>query len=114
MTRSQRASGFPYDTSGFQLRYGSMTRRLGSFWPLCQLLELKGGTVFHLTNDQWAQLVGLVGGFVSEEPRIADLEAAIRTPNRFSSGQGFGLSASERAVVESYAMHRAKEYLLKQ
>ena len=46
MTRSQRVSGFPYDTSGFQLRYGSMTRRLGSFWPLCQLLEPKGGLYF--------------------------------------------------------------------
>jgi hypothetical protein len=83
---------------------------VGQFLASLSVARAQGGTVFHLTNEQWAQLVGLVGGFVSEEPSIAELEAAIRTPNRFSSGQGFGLSASERAVLESYAMHRAKEY----
>jgi len=82
---------------------------VGQFLASLSVARAQGGTVFHLTDEQWARLVDLAGGFTSDEPSIAEAEAAV-VRNRPSSGQGFGLSAEERAAVENYAMQRAKEY----
>jgi len=57
----------------------------------------RGGTVFHVTPDQWEALAA----FAAEIPRnTSDLEHLRKTP----TGQGFGLSAAQRKAVEDHAM----------
>jgi hypothetical protein len=78
------------------------------------VFRARGGTVFRITDDQWTALVTAAGGWDGPSPEGAALIAAA-TPRRAraAGGQGFGLSAEERRVVENRATELAFEYYRK-
>src|SRR5947207_623198 len=92
MIPRQRGFGFLSNTNGFLLRSGWMTLTMVCSWPLFSVAKAQGGTVFHLTDHQWAKLLSVSGGFTHEESTVAEVEAVVRFPSRRAKGQGFGLS----------------------
>jgi hypothetical protein len=68
----------------------------------------RGGTVFHVTSEQWAQVMAAAGGWDARCWHTAD--RAGDGSHLRSRGQGRGLNAIERRVVEDYAMGRAMAY----
>lgn len=70
----------------------------------------QGGTAFHIQEDQWARLLDEAGGWPSASPEATTesrtIEDAVRGRSR---GQGFGLDASQRRVVEKHAMAVVEE-----
>jgi hypothetical protein len=69
----------------------------------------QGGTVFRLTEQQWAQLKE-IAPHTSPSVDEVELERAVRNRPATRSGQGFGLNSVERRVVEKHAMRLAIEY----
>jgi hypothetical protein len=68
----------------------------------------QGGTAHHVTVEQWRRLLEEAGGVNWPSGMSTDVDAVqddvrrlVRKPG---SGQGFGLTAAERAVVEQWAM----------
>jgi hypothetical protein len=64
----------------------------------------QGGTVFHVTAEQFAAIASLAG-MTDDEP--GELVEEIANPLRKRGGQGRGLSAGERRAVERRAMDLA-------
>lgn len=70
-----------------------------------------GGTVFHVTSDQWDTLMELVGGWPGSTPEIASAERAIAEyAGKRRSGQGYVINADLRRAIEQYAMQQAKTF----
>lgn len=70
-----------------------------------------GGTVFHVTFDQWKAIMELVGGWPTRNPQVEDAELAIAEfAGKNRSGQGFSTNAYARKAIEQYAMQKAKTY----
>lgn len=68
----------------------------------------RGGTVFHVTPEQWASVVEAAGGWPQEAPEVEDVRAVIKDLGR---SQGFQSSPEVRRVVELHAMERARAHL---
>ena len=68
------------------------------------VVKAQGGTVFRVSEPDWADLVRLAGGWPDEESTASAAEAGIEHVIRPSRGQGFGLSAADRLAVEHRAM----------
>lgn len=80
----------------------------GEHEPLLRSLNVSratGGTVFHVTREQWTRIRQLAG----IEPSADELVEEIANPLR-GRGQGRGLSGAERKVVELHAMSMAKAH----
>lgn len=69
----------------------------------------RGGTVFRVTPEQWSQVEAAAGGWDDRWWHAHDTVPVIGRLGR-SRGQGRGLTAVERKVVEDYAMRRAIDY----
>jgi predicted RNA-binding protein with PUA-like domain len=72
--------------------------------------QARGGTVFRVTPEQWTQVLAAAGGWDDRWWYLAE-DARGTGALRASRGQGRGLSAAERKVIDDYAMARAKAYL---
>jgi hypothetical protein len=83
---------------------------VGQFIGSLSVAKARGGTVFRLTDKQWARLVNLAGGFIIDDPIVAEVGEAARGSGPRGTGQGFGLSVAERAAVEAHAMNLAKKH----
>jgi len=70
-----------------------------------------GGTVFHVTPEQWAEIMKLVGGWPSNTPEV---EEAVQIIDEYAgkkrSGQEFSTNVNTRQAVEQYAMEKAKAF----
>ncbi len=68
----------------------------------------QGGTAHHVTAEQWRRLLEEAGGVEWTSGTSSDVDAVEsdvqRLVRRPGTGQGFGLTADERAVVELWAM----------
>ncbi len=65
-----------------------------------------GGTVFHVTPDQWDAILQEIGGWPAPEIEDAELTLAeLAGKNR--SGQGFRMDAAARQAIEQHAMQEA-------
>ncbi|HET8845416.1 MAG TPA: EVE domain-containing protein, partial [Ktedonobacteraceae bacterium] len=70
-----------------------------------------GGTIFHVTPDQWNAIMELVGGWPGSTPEIVSIEHAIAAyAGKRRSGQGYATNADFRRAVEQYAMQQAKAF----
>lgn len=83
----------------------------GIFLRSLSVAKATGGTIFKITKEQWNELTRL-----AQYSRTSQLEIDSRELLRYRStavgGQGFGLSSSERRLVEEYAMSIAYSYLM--
>jgi len=70
-----------------------------------------GGTVFHVTPDQWDTIMELVGGWPGSAPEIASAESVIAEyAGKRRSGQGYAINADLRRAIEQYSMQQAKAF----
>lgn len=81
-----------------------------------KVAKAQGGTIFSVTEEQWQSLTDLIGfEFPSDEElelmATGHLRGATTSGGLPLGGQGFGLTASERAAVELRAMELARRYL---
>lgn len=83
----------------------------GQFLGSLSVARSQGGTVFHLTADQWNRICELAGAPATEAAIVSDIEGDIRRADRPASGQGFGLDIAARVAVERHAMRLATAYL---
>ena len=68
-----------------------------------------GGTIFHVTPEQWQEIMQAVGGWPS--PEIEDAELAVaEIAGKNLSGQGFHMDVAERQEIEKYAMRKATSH----
>jgi len=76
------------------------------------VVKARGGTVFHVTEDQWNDLIRLIGGWPGETEETLELLELAKELDTGSHGrgQGRGLSYAARRAVELHAMKRAEEY----
>lgn len=76
--------------------------------PLARLSisRARGGAVFNVSLEEWAAVLGAVGGWPEERPEVHAAEDAIDAAAGRASGrgQGWGLTAEERRAVERRAM----------
>ena len=81
----------------------------GKFLQELSVARAGGGTVFHVTQDQWDHLRQVAG---LEETSLEEIEAIDLVRHQFSprKGQGFLSNAKERSVIEQHAMFLAKQY----
>lgn len=71
--------------------------------------EARGGILFRVTPEQWTKVLAAAGGWDDRWWHLAEDAGGISASGA-GRGQGRGLSAAERKVVEDYAMGRAKAY----
>ena len=82
--------------------------------PLLKTLSVaraQGGTVFHLTDEQWETLVELAGGL---DGRMQDLQYEQRVVDGLSgkgTGQGLDRAVARRRCVEDRAMSVTAEHM---
>jgi hypothetical protein len=69
----------------------------------------RGGTVFHITPEQWEALLQAAGGW--EESNDDEIEEFLNPAKR--RGQGRGLTHPQRRAVELRAMHLAERHYRK-
>lgn len=68
-----------------------------------------GGSVFHVTLDEWNAVMQVIGGWPA--PEIEDAELAIaNVAGHSSSRQGFFMDVKVRLAIEQYAMQKAMAY----
>ena len=76
----------------------------------------QGGTAHRITPDQWERLLQEAGGVVWASNESADMHALEREVSELvrnrRSGQGFGLTARERSLVERHAMRVATRHFI--
>lgn len=82
--------------------------------PILEDLTVKratGGSIFHVSPNQWSTIMDIVGGWPGSPPEIASAEWAIaQYAGKRRSGQGFVADAERRGVIELYAMQKAKAF----
>ena len=83
----------------------------GEFLRSLSVARSQGGTVFHITPEQWDRLTDFAGGWSTPSEEEITATEQLRHRSKRTSGQGFGLSAEERRAVENHAMSVAKQYL---
>lgn len=67
-----------------------------------------GGTVFHVTPNQWNTILELVGGWPVRNPEAKDAELIVAEDvGKRRSGQGYSSNPEQRRAIELYAMQRA-------
>jgi hypothetical protein len=71
--------------------------------------KARGGTVFKVTHDQWERVTSLAPFATPSTEEVTAIEQ-LRYRSRGKGGQGFGLSAAERRIVEEHAMCAATRY----
>jgi hypothetical protein len=71
--------------------------------------KARRGTVFKVTPDQWERLARLVSCITPSTEEVTASEQ-LRYRSSGKGGQGFGLSAAERRIVEEHAMQAATRY----
>ena len=72
-----------------------------------------GGSVFHVSPEQWNAILLLVGGWPA--PEIEDTELALaELAGQSERGQGFRADVAVRKAIEQHAMREAKAYFEKQ
>lgn len=70
-----------------------------------------GGTVFHVTPEQWETIMKLVGGWPGLNSNMQEAERAIEEiAGKQRSRQRFSNNADVRRVIEQYAMEKAKAF----
>jgi Domain of unknown function (DUF3883)/EVE domain len=70
-----------------------------------------GGTVFHVTPDQWDAIIEAVGGWPVRNPEIEDAELTIAEyAGKRHSGQGYSTNPDIRRAIELYAMQKATAF----
>lgn len=68
-----------------------------------------GGSVFHVTPDEWNAVMQVIGGWPA--PEIEDAELAVADiAGKSTSGQGFRIDVTIRRAIEQYAMQEAIAY----
>ncbi len=71
----------------------------------------RGGTVFHITAEQWEKLMGLLGSWPAQTGDAQqDLENLAHRTNAHGHGQGFKVSPEERKAIEGRSMRQAEQY----
>ncbi len=80
----------------------------GSLLQSLSVARATGGTVFHLTEEQWSAIAELAG-VDRAQPSASELVEDLVNPLR-RAGQGRGLSAAERKAVEMRAVEIAKAH----
>jgi hypothetical protein len=73
-----------------------------------------GGTVFHVTDEQWEALVAAVGGWPEEAAESATAQDVVAELGRPSRGQGFSVDPQVRRAVELHAMDMAIAHYVKE
>ncbi len=74
-----------------------------------------GGTIFHVTPNQWEAIMEVIGGWPSQNLEIEEAEHVIEEyAGKKRSGQGFSTNSDMRRAIEQYAMQEAKAFYEKQ
>lgn len=108
-TRAQRVPVRYIRTASLPAWLGSgLDALLGSL----SVARAKGGTAFRVSTEDWERLISALGplpatGSVTEEIDAPEISSDQR---RGGAGQGRGLNAEERRVVELHAMEAAEQY----
>lgn len=70
-----------------------------------------GGTIFHVTPDQWNAVMAIIGGWLPIHPDIEDAEMVLAEAiGKRQAGQGFRTDVRIRRAIELYAMQKARRY----
>jgi hypothetical protein len=80
----------------------------GAVLQTLNVARATGGTVFHVTDEQWMAIADLAGANRVQSPAEESIEDLVNPLRR--RGQGRGLSAEERKAVELRAMDLAKAH----
>lgn len=81
---------------------------IGDFLRSLSVARARGGTVFRLTEEQWFELYQLAKISLENTDEV-EAEQILRGRHK-QDGQGFGLNAQERRVVELHAMNLARRH----
>jgi hypothetical protein len=82
-----------------------------SVLEMLSVARATGGTVFHVTPDQWNAIMNIVGGWPTINYDIEDAEVALAEAiGKRQTGQGFRTDVRIRRAIELYAMQEARMY----
>jgi Domain of unknown function (DUF3883)/EVE domain len=82
-----------------------------SFLKELSVARATGGSIFHVTPDQWDAIMEAVGGWPERNPEIEDAELSIAEyAGKSHLGQGYSTNPDIRRAIELYAMQKATAF----